>query len=132
AIVLVLDGAILFTGAQGAGLSTGFLDPAVVFSGAPGVSFLFAVLGFIGIEATAVFRDEARDPERTVPRATYLAVIFISGFYTLTSWLMVSGAGDEKVVELASKAPDNLIFALTEQYAGMVFVDLMRVLFVTS
>lgn len=132
AIVLVLNAAILFTGAHGQGLSTGFLDPTVVFSGAPGVAFLFAVLGFIGIEATAVFRDEAKDPEKTVPRATYLAVIFISAFYALTSWLMVSGIGDKRAVEIASEAPDDLIFRLTEQYAGMVAVDLMRVLFVTS
>lgn len=132
AIVLVLDAAILFTGAHGQGLSTAFLDPTVVFSGAPGVSFLFAVLGFIGIEATAVFRDEAKDPERTVPRATYVAVIFISSFYALTSWLMVSGAGDEEIAGRAAEAPDNLIFSLTQEYAGMVFVDIMRVLFVTS
>lgn len=132
AIVLILDAAILFTGAQGGGLSTGFLDPSVVFSGAPGVAFLFGVLGFIGIEATAVFRDEAKDPEKTVPRATYLAVIFISAFYALTSWLMVSGAGDEEVVKIATDSPDDLIFMLTQQYAGMVFVDIMRVLFVTS
>ncbi len=132
AIVMVLDATILFTGAQGRGLSTGFLDPTVVFSGAPGVAFLFAVLGFIGIEATAVFRDEAKDPVKTVPRATYVAVIFISAFYALTSWLMVSGVGDDSIVEIAAKAPDDLIFKLTEQYAGMVFVDIMRVLFVTS
>jgi len=132
AIVLVLDAAILFTGAQGQGLSTGLLDPAVVFSGAPGVAFLFAVLGFIGIEATAVFRDEAKDPERTIPRATYVAVIFISSFYALTSWLMVSGAGDEGVVEIASETPDDLLSILAEQYVGMVAVDLIRVLFVTS
>ena len=132
AVVVVLDVAILMTDAHGQGLSTGFLDPTVVFSGAPGVSFLFAVLGFIGIEATAVFRDEARDPVKTVPRATYLAVFFITAFYAVTSWLMVSGVGDDKIVDVAAEAPDNLIFALTAEYAGVILVDIMRVLFVTS
>lgn len=132
AIVLVLDAAILFSGANGQGFSLGLFNPEVVFSGAPGTSFLFAILGFIGIEATAVFRDEARDPERTIPRATYVAVFFISSFYALTSWLMVSGIGEDTIVEVATSAPDALLSTLAEQYLGLVAVDIIRVLFVTS
>jgi amino acid transporter len=131
-IVLILDMAILFTAGHGKGLSTGLVHPDTVFSGAPGVAFLFAVLGFIGIEATAVFRDEAKDPVRTIPRATYVAVLFIAGFYALTSWLMVSGVGDDRIAQVAGEAPEELIFTLGGQYAGQVVVDVMRVLFVTS
>lgn len=86
-IVVVLDAAIVFAGGGDEGLSTAFLDPTVIFSGAPGVAFLFAILGFIGIEATVVFRGEARNPEKTIPRATYIAVAFIGIFYALTSVL---------------------------------------------
>ncbi len=32
---------------------------------------------FIGFEATAIYREEARTPNRTVPRATYVAVGFL-------------------------------------------------------
>ena len=47
------------------------LHPGNFFSGAPGIALIFALAGYIGFEATAVFRDEARDPARTIPRATY-------------------------------------------------------------
>jgi amino acid transporter len=33
-----------------------------------------------------VFRDEARDPERTIPRATCTALLLIGAFHTLSSW----------------------------------------------
>lgn len=132
AIVIGLNAAILFTGAHGHGLSTGFADPSTVTSGAPGVAFLFAILGFIGVEATVVFRDEARVPDKTIPRATYVAVIFIAVFYALTSWLMVSGVGDAKIVSMSASTPDNVLPWLAEQYLGKTGADIIRVLFVSS
>ena len=59
-------------------------------TGAPGLGLLFAFLGFFGFEATAVFRNEARDPDHTVPRATYIAVLGIGTLCTLSSWLVIS------------------------------------------
>ncbi len=82
AIVLVLDAVVAVTGGH-EGLSTGFLSPSEIVSGAPGIALLFAFLSFIGFEATAVFRDEARDPVRTIPRATFLALLLIGVFYRL-------------------------------------------------
>ena len=79
AIVLVLDAVVIFPGGH-EGLSTGIVTPSEIVSGAPGLALLFALLSFIGFEATAVFRDEARDPLRTIPRATYLALILIGVF----------------------------------------------------
>ena len=49
--------------------------------------------GFIGFEATAIFRDEAHDPHRTIPRATYVALIIIGVFYTLSCWAHRVGVG---------------------------------------
>ena len=60
---------------------------------------------FIGFEATAVFRDEARDPERTIPRATYTALLLIGVFYTLSSWAVVSAWGDAAAVEAGRRRP---------------------------
>ena len=66
------------------GLTLASFQPDVFTQGTLGIAVLFALTGFIGFEATAVFRDEARDPERTIPRATYAAVLIIGGFYALT------------------------------------------------
>lgn len=131
-IVLVLDAAIVFTAGHGRGFSGGFLSMSEVLSGAPGVAFLFAVLGFIGFEATVVFRDEARDPERTLPRATYIAVLFIAIFYSFTSWAMLSGGGEKAIVEASHAAPDAVLPNLAGDYLGQVGADLVRILFVTS
>jgi amino acid transporter len=75
-IVLILDAVIFATGGD-SGLVGQTFAPENVLTGSIGVAVLFALTGFIGFEATAVFRDEARDPERTIPRATYLSVIII-------------------------------------------------------
>ncbi len=91
-IVLVLVAAIVFRGGAD-GLSLAPFEPTQIASGSPGVGLMFAIAAFIGFEATAIFRDEAKDPERTIPRATYTAVIGIGVFYTLASWGLVMAWG---------------------------------------
>ena len=131
AIVLALDAAVIFTGGH-EGLSTGIVTPSEIVSGAPGIALLFAILSFIGFEATAVFRDEARDPLRTIPKATYLAVILIGVFYTVSTWALISAVGDSKAVEQAQTDPSGLLPNATEQYLGAVGLHIVQVLFVTS
>jgi amino acid transporter len=131
AIVLALDAAVIFTGGH-EGLSTGIVMPSEIVSGAPGIALLFAILSFIGFEATAVFRDEARDPLRTIPRATYLAVILIGVFYTVSTWALISAWGDSRVVEAANNDPSNLLPTATQEYLGTAGLHIVQVLFVTS
>ena len=62
--------------------------PATLMPGL-GMSLVFVVTAFIGFEATAIFGEEARDRGRTIPRATYIAVVLISLFYAFTTWTIV-------------------------------------------
>lgn len=39
--------------------------------------FTFTFLSFVEFEATAIFSEEEKSPEKTIPRATYIAVIFV-------------------------------------------------------
>jgi amino acid transporter len=132
AIVLVMDAGIIVQGGGDEGLSTAFLQPSEILSGAPGIGLMFAIAGFIGFEATAIFRDEARDPNRTIPRATYLALAIIGGFYTLSSWAIVSAWGDSSIVEQSAADPGGIVVNTTALYVGTVAADVMQVLFVTS
>lgn len=132
AVVLVLDATIVLPGGGPEGLSGGFLSPSTVFSGAPGVGLLFAVLSFIGIEATAVFRDEARDPARTIPRATFLAVGSVGIFYAVTCWALISAVGDSQIGSVAADAPEELLPNLSSHYLGTVGLHITSTLFVTS
>jgi amino acid transporter len=131
AIVLVLDAVVAFTGGA-EGPSRGIVTPSEIVSGAPGIALLFAFLSFIGFEATAVFRDEARDPLRTIPRATYLALILIGVFYTVSTWALITAWGDSRVVAQANADPSALLPDATERYLGAVGLHVVQVLFVTS
>jgi amino acid transporter len=131
-IVLLLDAVVIGKGGGDEGLSTAFLTPSEVFSGAPGLGLMFAIAGFIGFEATAIFRDEARDPDRTIPRATYTALAIIGVFYTLSAWAVVSAWGDSSVVAEAAADPGNMVATTAQDYLGTAAADVIQVLLVTS
>ncbi len=133
-IVVVMDAAIFLRGGA-EGISLTSFTPDAVFSGPLGVSVLFALTGFIGFEATAVFRDEARDPERTIPRATYLAVLIIGIFYTISAWAMIEADGPSNAVAVAERTlagEGNMLLDTAQQYIGGTLRDVMQVLLITS
>lgn len=130
-IVLVLDAAILAQGGA-EGLSAQSFLPANVLEPTLGVAVLFALTGFIGFEATAVFRDEAKNPDRTIPRATYVAVLVIGGFYTVSSWLLVEAWGPANAVRSAVEDPNNFMLGAMETYAGLTARHIMDAFLLTS
>ena len=107
-------------------------SPAEALSGAPGLGLLFAFLGFFGFEATAVFRHEAKDPLRTIPRATYIAVLLIGVLYTVSSWLVISGLGAQDAHAAATADPDGVIVSLAADVVAPIMRDVTQVLVVTS
>jgi len=131
AIVLVLVGAVVIDGGP-EGLSLAPFEPANIASGSPGVGLMFAIAAFIGFEATAIFRDEARDPDRTIPRATYGAVVGIGVFYTLSTWGLVMAWGPNGVLDAAAENPATLMLRTVAIYLGAVGEVVVNVLLLTS
>ncbi|OBK73892.1 APC family permease [Mycobacterium sp. 1164985.4] len=131
AIVLVLDLVIVVRGGDH-GLSSGIVNPNAIFSGSLGIGLLFALISYVGFEATAIFRDEARTPERTIPRATYAALILIGVFYAVTSWALISGWGDEQAITQATEAGGTFLADTAQRYIGLVGSDIITVLYFTS
>lgn len=131
AIVLVLDLVIVVNGGDH-GLSSGIVNPSAIFSGSLGIGLLFAIISDVGFEATAIFRDEARTPERTIPRATYLALILIGVFYAVTSWALISGWGDEQAIARATDSGSTLLGDTAHRYIGAAGADIITVLYFTS
>jgi len=131
AIVLVLDAVIVAQGGDH-GLSNGIVNPSAILSGSVGIGLLFALISFVGFEATAIFRDEARTPERTIPRATYAALILIGVFYALTSWALVSGWGDVEAVSRATDSGSTFLSDTAQRYIGVAGNDIITVLYFTS
>lgn len=138
-VLLVLEAAILALlviaviakgGAHG--LSAASFSPSAVFApGMPGV-LAFAFAAFMGFESTALYRPEARDPERTIPRATYAAVTFMGLFYCLVVWAIIQAYGDPEVLDAAGGDAANMFFLAIERYVGPWASDAMYLLIVTS
>ena len=127
--VVTIDAGVLASGRE---LTAAPFSLTETLSGAPGLGLLFAFLGFFGFEATAVFRGEARDPLRTIPRATYIAVILIGVLYTVSSWLVISGLGEDQAVAASAANPDRVIVELTGEVLAPIVADVVQVLVVTS
>jgi amino acid transporter len=132
AIVLVLDAVVVFSGGGPEGFSNGIIDPAQIVSGAPGFAILFAILSFIGFEATAVFRDETKNPDKTIPKATYISLILIGVFYTISSWVLITANGQSTIVQNATDNAGSILATTTEKYLGTVGGHIIQILFVTS
>ncbi len=130
-ILLLLAIAILVKGgADGLSLAS-FAPSNIIAPGAGGVLAL-AFGAFVGFEATAIYREEARDPDRTVPRSTYIAVGFLGLFYAFISWVIIQAFGNTDAVHAASTDPAGMFFTAMNTYVGTWASDVMRVLIVTS
>ncbi|MER5860448.1 APC family permease [Streptomyces sp900105245] len=129
-LVLLAGGVLLKGGAHG--LSLASLAPAHVFVPGTAAVLAFAFAAFTGFESTVIYRREARDPERTVPRATYAAVGFLGLFYAFVVWIAVQAFGDDQVVRAAGDAPAGLFFTAIATYVGGWAADLMHLFIVTS
>lgn len=126
AVPVLLDG-----GAEGYDLS-GF-TPTTIFAGAgAGAMFAIAFGAFIGFESTAIYSEEAKDPKKTLPRAVYLAVGFLTVFYGFMAWVLVVAYGSSNIQEAALADPVGLVFVVMEQYVGYPAVIVTEILLITS
>ena len=75
--------------------------PEGAFTGV-GKGMVFAILAFIGFEASAPLGEEAKNPRRTIPLAVVGSCLAIGLFYVLLSYSWVFGEGG--VATFAAKA----------------------------
>ena len=141
-VLIVAAVAILANGGpEGWNIGASF-DPTLVFAGGfagtAGIALAFAFASFIGFEATAIYGEEAKDPKRTVPIATYVSIAVISILFALVSFAMVTGMGSsqvaDRVIELSGGLADpaGVLFGLTEEYVGSWLTVAMGILVITS
>ncbi len=102
--------------------------PSVVLRGAPGIALMFALTGFVGIESAALYTEEAREPERSVPRAVYAAVVTMGVVYTLSAWIVVGGTGPDQAAAAAKAQGANLILNQAQAYGGTALMDAVGLL----
>lgn len=129
AIILLVD---LFIIKQPIAMEFSSFTPSVTFSGNAGVGLIFAICSFIGFEASAIYSEECKDPEKTIPRATLVAVTVITLFYALTAWAIVQYLGASNVGEVAAQDPGMFIYNIADQLLGPWASQVMSVLLITS
>lgn len=131
-IVLIWDAVVLGTRGGAGELTYSSFNPHVAMAGSVSVGLIFAVSCFSGFEATAIFRDEVREPTKTVPRATYLIIALLTVFYAVSSWAFVQAFGDANAVAAIGANPSNAFFDMVTKYLGIVGYHLVTVLIITS
>jgi len=131
-VVLLLLNIGILVGGGAEGLSWAGLRPAEVFGAGFGVTLVFVIGSFIGFEATAIFGEEAVNPGKTIPRATYVAVLLITLFYAFSTWAIVQFYGPLKVVGAANASLDNFYFNAASRVLGGWSVTLLNLLLITS
>ena len=147
AALLVTSIAVLARGggAEGIDLVASFAPSNVLvggLAGPAGIALAFAFASFIGFEATAIYGEESRDPKRTVPRATYLAVLVITVLFAVTTLGVVSGLGTSTAVDNAVAIstvdgeplanPAAVIYSVATEYVGSWLATLMSWLVLSS
>jgi len=92
-----------------------------------GALLAIAVLAFVGFEQAVIYTEEARDRRRTVPRATYLALVGLAVVYAAASWAMDAHYGTQTVATAQSQG-SLMLFAMAPGIIG----SLGRTLFLTA
>lgn len=101
---------------------------------APGVGAVlaFSMAAFMGFESGSVYVEEVKDPENTVRRATFGAVIAVAIFYAVSAWAMIMALTPEKTVAEAGEQGPGVVFSLFSAHIPNSLVVFAQVMFVTS
>lgn len=130
-VLLVFDVAVLLKTDASSFTWVGFRPTDIAGPGL-GVALMFAFCCFVGFESTTIYGEEARNPNRTVPLATYIAIVLIGVFYTLTTWCLGLAYAGSDVQTIAGGDMINFVFNANTKYVGVWSTEIMRVLVVTS
>ncbi len=116
-LMLVFDALCFINGspAGSGGAAFSFIDFS---TGTLGVAMLFAMGNFYGFEATVIYREECKEPKKTIPRATFIAVIGIGIFYLLCAWGFIAHFGANNVTAAAEADSANLFSNVMAEFMG--------------
>lgn len=131
-LLLILAVAIVVQGGSSEGLGLESFAPSNMFVQPMTVIVPTAFAAFMGFEATVIYRSETRNPRRTIPRATYIAVAVLAGTYAFIVWAIVQAFGANGAVGAATDNGVGMFFVAGETYVGTWFTTAMHLLIATS
>jgi amino acid transporter len=98
-----------------------------------GIAMVLGILAFVGFETGAVYGEEARHPQRTIPLAIFSLLIFLALLYTWTSYSATIGVGWQQAVAVlgnVNNAPQQYV-TLAGIYVGR-WLGIALVIFVVT
>ena len=131
-LILLIFGGLVVGDKGGQAFPLASFTPTHVFSGSIGIALMIAFTSFIGFESAALYGEETKDPERSIPRATYIAVSTVGIFYVITTWFIIGAVGVDQVQQRAQSDGGVLVLNLIDEYGGEILYDIAAVLLCTS
>lgn len=137
-VMLLMAFAVLFTGGAGEGFAVAEVwSLGNLTAAGAAIAIVFAIASMFGFESSAIYGEEARDPKKTVARATVIGISMITLFFAFTSWMLIVGYGPGEAVNAALASleggdPAQYVFAAGEQYLGSWASTAMSVFVITS
>lgn len=100
---------------------------------APGIGILlsFSMAAFMGFESGAIYSEETKQPERTVPRATYIAIAAIAVFYAVSAWALQISTGPSSIINQSQEFGPDLVFVWLAEVSPAA-ANTAHILFVVS
>lgn len=129
-LVIIFNTSVFITGGA-EGISSlpfsfdNFLDSNIA------VALLFCILAFIGFEATLLYRDEVKDPEKTIPKATYIAVAVIGMVYIISTYALITAYGSN-ALSIAENKPNDMFTDGMTLYVTHTITQIAHLFVVTS
>ncbi|AZA09744.1 APC family permease [Corynebacterium pseudopelargi] len=105
---------------------SGFVGPGI------GAALAFGMAAFMGFESATIYAEEAENPQKSVPKATYGALGLIAGFYAFSAWAIAQGVGESQIVEKARESGPELLFVFLEESGHHGLATFGRIIFITS
>ena len=130
-ILFVLAVAILVQGTP-EGYSLEAFNPANWTLSTLGPLLVLTFIVYIGFEQTAIYSEETKNSGKSVPRATYIAVIALTVIYTFMAWIILMAIGPANLGDVLNGNLPDLVFNVSNQYLGSALTGAMQILVVTS
>jgi amino acid transporter len=130
-VVVIFNAATLIRGGP-TGYPTESFTWEALTSGPPAIAALFSISLYAGFETTAVYREEVKNPTKTISRASYILIATLAIFYALTAWCIITAIGSATVVESSAFDPAGTVNNAFINSVGHGFAQLVSILLVTS
>ncbi|MFV8054810.1 APC family permease [Mycobacterium sp. 48b] len=117
-------------GAQG--LSFESFSWSSLTSGSLALALMLGIGLYGGFEAPIIFRDEVKEPNKTIPRASFLTVGILASLYCLTAWVFINSFGVQAIMAAVEQDPLNAAYDSVRANVGSWGFVAVSVLLFTS